>query len=490
MISIKKSVILFFAGLTIILPILSCVQQQAQPISIITETSQRSQTPQLAITSSQTPAVFPSATLTEKPFVNYPTHFNFPSWMGNSQTMILTNPITETKGNEITSANIMFLNALTGERYNIPFPSNANAYFWYDNMHFGFLSDDFQVMHFLDLGNGQVTEENTTIESTRLLSINDSFVPLVIRQDPLSPSSFMFDYALSYWGSPYSLDTRYFAESDNSINEGPVTVTDLETGQIIWKSSPPDGYSDVHFLWSPANSSYLAIVRGGYSITESEFPVNNTTLIVVDVKTSRMISSTKVDAGRIRWSPDGTKILYRNAISDYWNFGYSFTEAPCFFNLENQKESCIWRIPNRHLKNGQTLITTDDYQWSADGKSINFTYSYDSPNGMGADICNYNLVDGSFTCPTYNLPELSGWNMDWRNGWSITTYNLSLDGKHVYFCLDSNHPLSDDRGGLSQDGLIEINGTKLITWVSRQETSTNYSITRCSFYNNLWRPLP
>lgn len=296
---------------------------------------------------------------------------------------------------------------------------------------------------------------------------------LAIRQDPLSPSSFMFDYAFSYWGSPYSIDTRYFAESDRSINENPIKVTDLETGQIIWQSNPSDGYSDVHFLWSPVKNSHLAMVTGSYSKTGFEFPVNNTTLIVVDVETSRTISSIKVDAGRIQWSPDGTKILYRNAISDYWNFGFSFTEAPCFFNLETQKESCIWRIPNRPLLNGQTLITTDDYQWGSDGKSIYFTYAYNSPNGMSADICNYNLVNGSFSCPTHNLPELSGWNIDWHYGWRIATYNLSPDGKHVYFCLDSNHPLSDDQGGPSQDGLMEINGTNFITWVNGQDTITD-----------------
>jgi len=307
------------------------------------------------------PSFFPSATPTEKPFLIYPSHFNFPEWMSNSQTMILANPITERKGFEIISANIMFLDALTGERYNIPFPSNSKAYFWYDNMHFGFLSDDFQVMHLLNLSNGQVIEKNVTIKSTRLLSIDDSFIPLAIRQDPLSPSESMFDYAFSYWGSPYSIDTRYFAESDRSINEEPVTVTDLETSQIIWQSNPSDGYWDIHFLWSPVKSSYLAMIVGRPSETGFEFPIHSTTLIVVDVETGKTILSYKVDAGRIQWSPDGTKIIYRNATSDYWNFGFDFTEAPCFFNLETRKESCIWRIPNRPLLNGQTLITTDDY---------------------------------------------------------------------------------------------------------------------------------
>jgi PBP1b-binding outer membrane lipoprotein LpoB len=489
-----KSINLLFTNSVLCLSLLILSSCTNSPTA--TTESKTPSPPPIAISITPTithlPSSFPSATPTEKPFVIYPSHFNFPEWMTNSQTIILANPITERKGFEIISAKIMFLDALTGERYDIPFPSNAKAYFWYDNMHFGFLSDDFQVMHLINLSNGQVIEKNATIKSTRLLSMDDSFIPLTIRQDPLSPSESMFDYASSYWGSPYSIDTQYFANSDRSINEEPITVTDLETNQIIWQSNPSDGYSDVHFLWSPVKSSYLAMIVGRPSNTGFGFPIIDTTLMVIDVETGKTISSYKVDAGRIQWSPDGTKILYRNAISDYWNFGFSFTEAPCFFNLETRKESCIWRIPNRPLLNGQTLITTDDYQWGSDGKSIYFTYSYSSQDGMSADICNYNLVDGSFTCPTNSLTELSGWNIDWRYGWRIATYNLSPDGKYVYFCLDSNHPLSDDQSGPSQDGLIEINGTNLITWVSTQETSIErqFLYVRCSFYSALWRPLP
>jgi len=490
MINMKKLSMLVFAGLILALILSGCLQPQ--PVFVITETIQSLQTPKPTITITQSPVFFPSATPTEEPFAIYPSHFDFPSWMNNSQTMILANPITEIKGFEIVSANIMFLNALTGERYDVPFPSDAEAYFWHDNMHFGFLSDDLQVMYLLDLSSGQIIEQNSTIESTRLLSIDNDITPLILIQDPLSLSNFMFDYAFRYWGSPYSTDTRYLAESDEYINESPITVTDSKTGEIKWKSNPSDGYWDVHFLWSPIKNSHLAIVVGKPSETGFGFPVIDTTLVVIDVETGKTIVSQKVDAGRIQWSPDGIKILYRNAISDYWNFGFGFTEAPCFFNLETKKESCIWRIPNRPPPDGSTLITTDDYQWSSDSKSIYFTYSYSSPNGTIGNICNYDLASGNFTCPTDDLPELPEWNIDWRYGWRIASYSLSPDGNYIYFCLDSNHPLSDDQSGPSQDGLIDINGTNLITWISRQETSIDgeFVYTRCSFNSTLWRPLP
>lgn len=470
----------------------SCSSKASTQVSTQTPVSTPTQKPTATLT--HLPSFFPSETptvaSTERPFAPYPSSFDLPDWMSDPQTMILTNPITERLRSEIVSANMAFLNPRTGEWYNIPFPSDAKAYFWYDNLRFGFLSNSHQKTYVLDMSTGQVTNQDVPSTFTRLLSSNDFFGPLKMRQDPLLPSSFIFEHAFSYWGYPYSMDTRYFAESDRSKNEEPIIVTNIETGEIIWQSNPSDGYLDVHFLWSPVKSSYLAMVVGKPSDTGFGFPVIDTTLIVVDIETGETISSDKIDAGRIQWSPDGIKLLYRNAMSDYWNFGIGFTNAPCFFNIETREENCIWRIPNRPLPNRYSLITTDDYEWSSDGKSLYFSYSYNSPEGMAGDICNYNLVDGSFTCPTSNLSELPGWNIDWQYGWRVSTYDISPDNKYIYICLDSNHPLSDDQGGESIDSLINIGGTSLVTWVSEQIVDGRYESTRCSYYSALWRPLP
>lgn len=437
-------------------------------------------TPFPVLISSITPP--PSSTPTVSTLSPTVTAYNFPQWIKNSDTAILAALIRDDLGKP---RGISFFNATTGEKFELEMPTALGGFFWYDNAHFGFLSDDFQVMNLLNLSNGQVIKINLTSKSTRLLAINGSINPLVIKQDPLSPSTSLFDYAFNYWGSPYSIDTRYFAESIGSNFENYIKVTDLETGQIIWQSNPSDGYVDVHFLWSPVKNSHLAVVMGSLSETGFELPINNTMLIVVDIKTGEIITSHKVDAGRIQWSPDGTKILYRDAMSDYWNFGYGFTKAPCFLNIETRKESCFWRIPNHPPPDGYTLITTDDYQWSSDGKSFYFTYSYRSTNGMIGNICNYNLASGNLICPTDNLTEFPEWNIDWRYGWIISTYSLSPDGKNISFCLDSDSPLSDAQGGPSQNGLIETNGTNFTTWVNSED-----ALTRCSFYSPLWRPLP
>src|SRR6185436_15625083 len=205
-----------------------------------------------------------------------------------------------------------------------------------------------------------------------------------------------------------------------------------------------DGYWDVHFEWSPANNSHIAMVTGKPDASIGfELPVIDVTLIIIDVETGKIISRHKGDIGLFNWSPDGTEILYKDATSLYWNLGYGFVGAPCIFNIQTTEEGCIREIPNRSLPKGFTLITTDDYRWDPNGKSIYFTYSYNSPNGLAGDLCQYNLVNEKFTCPTGNLSELPGWNIDWRFGWRISTYNLSPDGRYVHLCLDSNHPLSD-----------------------------------------------
>lgn len=446
--------------------------------------------PALQATSTFTPQ--PTATPTKRLPSIYPSSFNLPKWMSNPQIMVLAVPITERKNSDIISANIAFINTKTSERFEIPFPFNDCFYFWQDNSHFGFLSIENKLIYLLDLSTGQVLEQPVSSESIRLLPTENYLTPLKIKVDPLSPQNTLFDYSLAFWGSPYSLNTTYIANSNqnNSRNEENIIVNNALTGEIIWESNPSDGYADVHFLWSPVKNSHLAIVRGKYSSSGFGFPVDDTTLALVDIETGETISSNKINAGRIQWSPDGTKILYRNALSDYWNFGIEFTDAPCYFDFESNKESCIWRIPNRPVSEGYSLITTEDYQWSADGKSIYFTYAYSTPNKMVGNICKYSLVNGSFLCPTNNITQAPYWNIDWQYGWVISTYNLSPNGEYVHFCLDSNHPLSDDRSGDSKDGLIKIDGTGFITWESQQLADGQYTISRCSFSSSIWRPLP
>ena len=52
---------------------------------------------------------------------------------------------------------LSFLNASTGEWYELPPLKNVPYYFWLDNMHAGYLSDDLLTLYLLDLNTGKAT---------------------------------------------------------------------------------------------------------------------------------------------------------------------------------------------------------------------------------------------------------------------------------------------------------------------------------------------
>lgn len=417
-----------------------------------------------------------------------PSSYDLPTWMSDPNTMILADLIINGYGQNASYEKLSFLNAETGEWYDMQAPPNGWNYFWYDNMHFGLLSDDFQTMYLMDLGTGQVSSTPVLPKATRLLEPISYFSALQIKQDPLSTNEFVFDYVDPFSFSGFSSDSRYYAERDRSQEEDQIIVTDLETGKVVWESNPSDGYFDNVLAWSPVNGSYLAIVQGKTDQSvDFWFPVKDTTLIVLDVETGEIVSSIRGDIGRVVWSPDGTNILYKNAISNYATFGYGFTEAPCIFNIQTGENKCALNIPNRHIPTGYSLETTSDYQWSPDGQSIYYVYFYRSTSGMAGNICIYDLLTGSIICPTDNLAELQGWEFDWPVEWgySIRLSDFSPDGEFIHFCYSSNSLLSDDASGPSRDGLIDINGTKIISWNGWILDDTP----QCSFWG-IWRPLP
>lgn len=393
----------------------------------------------------------------------------------------------------VDGSNILsFLNAATREWFDMEVPVGVNYYFWFDNMHIGFLSNSLEIMYLVDLSNGEVSSFPVSQSATRLLAPPDFFSALEIKQDPLSLNDFIFDYIVTWLSPSISNDTRYLAERDRSQEEDQVIVTDFYTGEIVWESNPSDDYFDNVISWSPVNASYLAIVQGKID-QNIGFPAKDTTLVVVDIKTGEIIASQKGDIGRVVWSPDGTSILYENALHLYANFGYNFTSAPCIFNIITGENECIWNIPNSYIPTGPKLLTTADYQWSSDSLSIYFISYFGSLGYRGksaGNICIYYLINGTIYCPTENLAELPGWNNDWllwwnEYSWSIQSYDFSPDNSFIHFCVSSNSILSDDQTGPSQDGIIDFEGTKVTLWAGQIYDD----VERCS-WGGTWRPLP
>jgi len=416
------------------------------------------------------------------------TSYNLPAWMSDPHTAILLD-LTIKKDAQYSSWTLAFLNAATGEWYYLPFPSDAQTYFWLDSMHFGLLSKDLQTMYLIDVKSGQVTSILIPQSSTSGLKLSALIQPIQVNRGS-KVGEYLFENSLDYSRRFASATSHYRANSDSNQESRPITVTEVNTGQVILQLNPLPGWLNNYYAWSPVDESYLAVVEGQPDQTvDFWFPVKNTTLRVYDVTTAQIISSIKADIGSFVWSPDGNRILSQDAISLYWNFGYGFRKAPCIFNVQTGENKCITRIIDRPTPAGYVLGTSTDYQWSPDGKSISFVYEYDSPSEMKGTVCIYNLLDGNFNCPTDRLSRLPEWSGNfWLGGWNINYYDISPDRQYLHFCFSSDSLHSDSQGGPSNDGLIRMDGQGLIYWFD--EVNGDYPKSQCSYSGSIWRPLP
>jgi len=166
----------------------------------------------------------PTRTLTKAPLELQYT-YDLPAWMAEPTTDILATLMITVDG----SHKLSFLNAATTEWFDLEIPAGVNYYFWFDNMHFGFLADDMQVMYLLNLSSGQTLSTQVSENATRLLPSHQPLSFLEIKQDPLSMNDFIFEYSAPWLSSGFSIDTRYFAERDQSQDENQVIVTEIQT---------------------------------------------------------------------------------------------------------------------------------------------------------------------------------------------------------------------------------------------------------------------
>jgi hypothetical protein len=434
--------------------------------------------------------VGPTATILPTPtntLVAMPEEYDLPGWMGDPATNILADVVWSGLDTEV-----LFLNAHMGEQLRLPLPSDARRVFWFDNMHFGFLSNDLKTMHLVAMGTGQVASLPAPEESIRLLEADLFCGNLVVERDPIRPEEYVFDFANEWCRINDSENGQYYAKWDTAHQERPIIVTDLETQRVVWQSDPTDGYEDNDFAWSTMNEPYLAIVIGKPDLSiDFGFPVKDTTLLVIDVSSGEVVSSHKGDIGPIEWSPDGTKILYRGALNVYWNFGFGFTGAPCIHDKFTGETGCLSGIPNRPLPDGYSLLTTSSYRWSPDGRSVDFAYTYVSSLTIKGNLCTYDLLSGIITCPTDDLAGIPDWPAGYAgNGWSINSPDFSPDRQFVQFCFTVNWPVSDDQSGPSLNGLIKVDGTGFRSWAAQTIEYSNYTDTKCSTFGPIWRPLP
>jgi len=403
------------------------------------------------------------------------TAYKLPLWMGSPDTVILMDFIIEAM-----SFKLLFLNALTGEKFYFPIPTDAGKYFWFDNMHFGFLSNDLKYMYVIDASEGLVSTIQVSENSTRFLDLPGDIRALEVEHNPTQPDDYIFDYAHEVKNEQYS------AYRDTSAPGFPITILSRDNGETVWQSSSIDGLWESEFAWSPVNDRIIAMVRG--IPDERDYYgmlIKSKVMQLIDVKTNQIVSSFSGDFNEIVWSPNGENILYQHAISLDTSIGYGFRDAPCILNIGTGINKCLPNIPSEHIPDGAKLQTTANYSWSRDGGSIRYIYQYsfhpDEHNQKYADLCIYSLMTGTIACPTDNLVELKGR--------SILNYDFSPDEEFIYFCYSVNSLFSDDQTGQSNDAIVDVDGRRFTAWAGQIFSGVGPE-TRCSNFGPMWRPTP
>jgi Tol biopolymer transport system component len=156
-------------------------------------------------------------------------------------------------------------------------------------------------------------------------------------------------------------------------------------------------------MWSPTKSE-LAILRG--KLTEQ--------CGMMGMPPSGRIEIYKPDGEKLAvfegafadpiWSPDGSKILYREESSN----------SPCILDINSATKRCLREITRKH-PNADTI---SGFRWSMNGNQIYYIHSSLDESGL----CVYNLITGDDFCPTDGLQDFN-----------IVRYMVSPDERFLVF---------------------------------------------------------
>jgi len=424
------------------------VTEQLETVTVVTKTS---------LPHTQTPEVIPTV---------IPSLNDLPSWLKDSNPNVLAALITD---DPKRIRDVAFFNAATGERYEIPMPKDTSGFFWYDNMNFGFLSKDLKTAYHIDFKTGNISIEAISSSSTRLL--DKAWVNGLVRFKETN-NQFVFDKAMFSYASKNKSFVTECAGDPKTI-----VVTETTTGQAIWESDAIENVWVTGCAWSPVDDNQLVFIQGSPK-PEGDFVTESISLTIVDVTTGKIISTHSGNFGGILWSPDGAMILYQDPLVHYHNYGIPFQDAPCILFLATGETRCLRAIP-RLVPNGYKLVTTSDYEWGVDSRTIIYAYLYNSQSNdeILGNLCMYSLINGSIACPTQNLEAL--------HGQSAGLHNISPNQEYIRFCYSVSTPLND-YADTANDGVIKLDGSGFFSWTGAiQDGGPN----TCSF-DTLWRPLP
>jgi Tol biopolymer transport system component len=162
------------------------------------------------------------------------------------------------------------------------------------------------------------------------------------------------------------------------------------------------------------------------------------------------------------WSPDGSKILFRENSSI----------SPCIWDINLGTKRCIREIERKH-PNANSIAQLG---WSKDDSQIYYLYY----GGDKSGLCSFNLINGNDSCPIDGLSELGKLNVE--------RYEISADEKYFVFHF-GNSCAGCDFWSDPTVGIISRDGTNFYTIGKEYLVSTPYTFSY-PMGTLLWRPKP
>ncbi len=400
-----------------------------------------------------------------------------PAWLKSSSLdeMFMIPTINGTGG----FFQISVINAVSQERVDIQVPENS-AYFWSnDGWSINIIYDDWSLQT-IDLRNGNVANSVLNENVLRLYPhiFEDNLLTPLIARGNVGEQNFLLvnpDY-LSW----ISFDSKYFTHLDFNSEETPISVEDLETGEISQITSPDDGIYDITSIWSPTGDQ-LAIEQTMSPPQPFYWPADH--IIIYDINQDRVISSFLGDFSFIRWSFDGQRILYQRSATPGEQYQYS--SAPRILEIKTGESECYYTIKYLADSEGDN---TAIFEWLPGDRGITYISYHIDHSGLThiGNFCIYYFDKDDIICPTIGISDLSDR--------SVIGYSISPSGDYTIFDYDMSGPISDY---LVQPltSLIKNDGTGYLPLWTEENSREAYNLKISDYsiglveYEVLWRPM-
>jgi len=396
---------------------------------------------------------------------------------------------------------LMFLNAETGDRFDMTVPS-ASGMLWLDSHTFGLFWKTAGILLSIDFADRSV--EATSFEAEwihRLMGTeplyDEDVGGCMMNAMHLAPDGASSAEGAEFIYPPaYSADLSLFVTGDASGTV--LEVRQTGTDALMWSSDPDpdDDTYESENAWSPVEPSHLAVVEGEFDTTGI---LVRRRLYIVDVARGEEVATFPGQFMEITWSPDGSRILYTSPEWDLRSFGLGFSGPPCVLDLGTGENDCLDDVPAAHFPEdlGIEVKRLYDLRWDRGGEGFYYAYqaSYPARDELGTPgpysdflggFCHFDLVGRDVACPSEGVPELQGFGTSRSaGGWPFWfDYQLSPDESFAY--VQASYPYVQASGGASlAHGVLNMQDRRFFRLPDPPETGWEGAY---DFVSALWRP--